>query len=564
MPEWVQTDELLPGDMMAVSTAKYPGNEDCSEFHPIGIRSYERSDGTKELRRGGGGFRDAVVPRLPRKWSVRLGWLLGAIEGAGFVGANDGIGLTNTTVTLLDTFEDILTEEFGLAAVRHKHTLDATPNLPGLSANPDFKPCWTTVATNQLAAEFLREARKNILGAPPQVRAAFFAGWIDTDGYIGPGKISLTVKHPQMWSQRQLLGRQIVQSLGIVPSKFDFPAMEVTGSRAVALASTIREFLVGKKAKAALMSSSEIGFDRGIGFACGQILHAARKSSGITFKDLGLSSGINWSYENGRVPVSERHLHNYIDRLGSDGLNLRLLANAECRWVQIKSIEPIGAVLVYDLVCEGDATHSFIANGLVTHNCVCWVDEAEKSLSGSQSSALSDAGTTSRTIGILSNWLQETSAPVCLAMTANSLTTLPIEFVNRMDERFFVGLPSEDERIEILKIHLIKRGQNPADFQLAELSAAARNMVGREIEQAIGAAMVESFSRNHESLDHKVLLEELRTKPRIFKTMVDEVKEILEWVGWDPDTKDGIRARFASSERSGDMSQFQFKVISDK
>ena len=193
--------------------------------------------------------------------------------------------------------------------------------------------------------------------------------------------------------------------------------------------------------------------------------------------------------------------------------------------------------------------------------CVIWIDEAEKSLAGNQSSALSDAGTTSRTIGILSNWLQETDAPVCLAMTANSLKTLPVEFINRMDERFFFDLPNEDERIEVLKIHLLKRGQDPSKFQLAELSEAAKNMVGREMEQAIGASLVEAFDISDEGLTHEILLDELRKKPRIFRTMVDELKELLDWVGYDPDVKEGIRAKFASSHRGEGFSQF--KVVGD-
>jgi AAA+ superfamily predicted ATPase len=189
--------------------------------------------------------------------------------------------------------------------------------------------------------------------------------------------------------------------------------------------------------------------------------------------------------------------------------------------------------------------------------CVVWIDEAEKSLSGGQSSAMSDAGTTSRTIGILSNWLQETTSQVCLAMTANSLKTLPVEFVNRMDERFFFDLPSDDERVAILKIHLIKRGQDPSRFQLANLAEKAINMVGREIEQAIGAALIESFDAGHEALDQDILAEQLQGKPRIFKTMVDELKEVLEWVGYDPDVDDGIRARFASAKRSETFTKFR-------
>lgn len=177
--------------------------------------------------------------------------------------------------------------------------------------------------------------------------------------------------------------------------------------------------------------------------------------------------------------------------------------------------------------------------------CLVWIDEAEKSLSGAQSSAASDAGTTNRTIGILSTWLQETKAPICLAMTANSLKTLPVEFVNRMDERFFFDMPSEEARIDIIKIHLEKNGQNPSAYNLAGLAEAARLMVGREIEQAIGAGMIESFTAKKAGLDEDILQKIFRSKPRIIRTMVDEVREVLNWVGYDPDADDGVRARFA-------------------
>jgi len=189
--------------------------------------------------------------------------------------------------------------------------------------------------------------------------------------------------------------------------------------------------------------------------------------------------------------------------------------------------------------------------------CIVWIDEAEKSLAGNQSSAHSDAGTTARTIGILSTWLQETKSQVCLAMTANSLKTLPVEFVNRIEERFFFDLPNEDERIEILKIHLTKKNQDPTKFQLAELAEAAKNMVGREIEQAIRSALRDSFMANKDGLDQAILLAEMQRKPRIFKTMVDELREVLEWVGFDPDLNEGIRAKFASDKRSETFREFK-------
>jgi SpoVK/Ycf46/Vps4 family AAA+-type ATPase len=178
--------------------------------------------------------------------------------------------------------------------------------------------------------------------------------------------------------------------------------------------------------------------------------------------------------------------------------------------------------------------------------CVVWCDEAEKSLSGGHSSSYTDAGTTSRMIGALSTWHQETKVPVCLALTANSLKTLPVEFTNRMDERWFFDLPSTVDRIDIIKIHLLKRRQNHSDFDLYRLAEAAKDMVGREIEQAIKAAMVRSFVAGKEALDEALLVSELNRKPRIVRTMTDEIRETLDWVGFDALVDDGVRARFAA------------------
>lgn len=190
--------------------------------------------------------------------------------------------------------------------------------------------------------------------------------------------------------------------------------------------------------------------------------------------------------------------------------------------------------------------------------CVMWIDEAEKSLSGGASSAQSDAGTTSRVLGILSTWVQETNAPVTIAMTANSLKTLPVEMTNRMQQRFFFDLPNEEDRIDIIKIHAKKQRQDVSAFNLAELSEKAKNLVGRELMQCIDDAMVDSFHAKKTALDEAILGSVLERKPRIIRTMTDEINSILTWVGYDPDADDGIRAQLASSSRSE-----QFKLVSE-
>jgi SpoVK/Ycf46/Vps4 family AAA+-type ATPase len=181
--------------------------------------------------------------------------------------------------------------------------------------------------------------------------------------------------------------------------------------------------------------------------------------------------------------------------------------------------------------------------------CLLWIDEAEKSLGGAQSSARTDAGTLARQIGILSTWLQETTSSVCLVMTVNNIETLPVEFIRRMDERFFFDLPTWDERIEILKIHLTNKLQDPSKFNLADLADAAKHMVGSEIEQAIAAAMIKSFTAKKPSLDEDLLRSALQNKPRIFRTLQDEMKQLIEWVNYDPALGDGVRARLASDRQ---------------
>jgi SpoVK/Ycf46/Vps4 family AAA+-type ATPase len=195
--------------------------------------------------------------------------------------------------------------------------------------------------------------------------------------------------------------------------------------------------------------------------------------------------------------------------------------------------------------------------------CILWIDEAEKSLSGGQSSAISDSGTTARTLGIFSTWIQETKLPISLCLTANRLSTLPVEFVNRMNERWFFDLPSLDERMEILKIHLRKNGQNPDRYSLIDLAEVAKDMVGREIEQCIEAALIKSFNASKEHLDQAILTTVLKRKPRIVKTMTDEVKEITDWVGFDEEADDGIKAQFASkpNRKGGKFAGGAFEII---
>lgn len=119
--------------------------------------------------------------------------------------------------------------------------------------------------------------------------------------------------------------------------------------------------------------------------------------------------------------------------------------------------------------------------------CLFWMDEIEKAMSGTQSSGSTDGGTTARVFGTFLTWMQEKQAPVFVVMTANDISNLPPEFLRRgrIDEIFFLDLPGEQERREILKIHLAKRGRNLPDDSLDALAKATDGFVGAEIEQVV-------------------------------------------------------------------------------
>jgi AAA+ superfamily predicted ATPase len=128
--------------------------------------------------------------------------------------------------------------------------------------------------------------------------------------------------------------------------------------------------------------------------------------------------------------------------------------------------------------------------------CILWLDEMEKALAhGGQ-----DAGTSTRVFGAILTWMQEKKVPVFVVATANDISTLPPELLRkgRFDEIFFLDLPTDAERQEILSVHLRKRNRMPGDFDLHRLAQESEGCVGAEIEQAIIDAMYVGFSAGRE------------------------------------------------------------------
>jgi ATP-dependent 26S proteasome regulatory subunit len=175
---------------------------------------------------------------------------------------------------------------------------------------------------------------------------------------------------------------------------------------------------------------------------------------------------------------------------------------------------------------------------------ILWVDEIDKAFAGTQASGATDGGTTARVFGTFLTWLSEKVAPVFVVATANDISQLPPELLRkgRLDEIFFVDLPSPVERREVFEIHITKRGRDATRFDLQKLVDASAEFSGAEIEEAINSALYDAFYARQE-LTFEHVLAALRQTVPLAKTMDQQINGLRAWA-------EG-RARNASVPRKG-------------
>lgn len=161
---------------------------------------------------------------------------------------------------------------------------------------------------------------------------------------------------------------------------------------------------------------------------------------------------------------------------------------------------------------------------------ILWVDEIDKAFAGSIGSGGSDGGTAARVFGTFLTWLSDKTAPVFVIATANDISQLPPELLRkgRLDEIFFVDLPTEPERQTIFKIHLEKRGRAADAFDLDTLARHSDGFSGAEIEQAIVSGLFDAFSSGTE-LDTATLMTSLSETVPLSKTMSEDLNRLRTW-----------------------------------
>ncbi len=161
---------------------------------------------------------------------------------------------------------------------------------------------------------------------------------------------------------------------------------------------------------------------------------------------------------------------------------------------------------------------------------VLWVDEIDKAFAGSQGSGGTDGGTTARVFGTFLTWLSEKTSPVFVVATANDISQLPPELLRkgRLDEIFFVDLPSDAEREEIFRIHLERRHRDPSRFDLGALVCSSAQFSGAECEEAIVSGLYDAYATGEDLSTEHIVLGLSQTVP-LARTMDEQISRLRSW-----------------------------------
>lgn len=167
---------------------------------------------------------------------------------------------------------------------------------------------------------------------------------------------------------------------------------------------------------------------------------------------------------------------------------------------------------------------------------ILWIDEIEKGFGTGD--ARGDSGTSMRVFSTFLTWMQEKTKSVFVVATANNIDLLPPEMLRkgRFDEIFFVDLPTRQERLEILKLHINKRAKDPTvikDFDLTNekliwMADKTEGFIGAELEQLVVSALFEAFSENR-SLSIDDFAKAIKNTVPLSKTQAEQIQDIREW-----------------------------------
>jgi SpoVK/Ycf46/Vps4 family AAA+-type ATPase len=162
---------------------------------------------------------------------------------------------------------------------------------------------------------------------------------------------------------------------------------------------------------------------------------------------------------------------------------------------------------------------------------VCFVDEAEKLFAQVRTGELYQSSDAARdaTESLLLQFMEENESGVFFVFTSNEIEKLSPALLDRFDERFFIDLPSDKARREMIQSMLEERKKVANEYDLSSLAKASEGFTGRDIRSAIEEAMMNAFMENRE-LSTKDLLgvfQDLTPTSVTASTQINKMRQLV-------------------------------------
>ena len=118
-----------------------------------------------------------------------------------------------------------------------------------------------------------------------------------------------------------------------------------------------------------------------------------------------------------------------------------------------------------------------------------------------------------------------------MVATANDITKLPPEMMRkgRFDEIFYVGLPNDEEREKIFRIHIAKRRkQDIKNIRISDFLSKTKGFSGADIEGVVKDAVEMAFAEGQSSVQTQDILDAIRNTHSLSEIMKESIDKMAE------------------------------------
>ena len=176
--------------------------------------------------------------------------------------------------------------------------------------------------------------------------------------------------------------------------------------------------------------------------------------------------------------------------------------------------------------------------------CVVLIDEIEKGVGGGAAGGggEQDGGVSSDALGTLLSWFQDRQGDAFVCATANDVSKLPPELLRkgRFDEIFFVDLPTQVERVAIVRANIREYKRDPEAFDVAAIAAACEGFAGSEVTSLMPEALYTAYADGEREPTTADMIAAAGLVVPLSKTAAEKIDALRAWAKG--------RARPASSQ----------------